>query len=59
MPIASHTEGSVSRVSAVTTEPELEFTYAPARHIIVTPSQDRLVKRKLRGIHLFVSFLGL
>jgi hypothetical protein len=56
-PAISQTDASVSRVSAVTTEAEVEsgFTYAAEIPIIVKPSQDRLVKRKLRGIHLFVS----
>ncbi|KAK4444116.1 amino acid permease-domain-containing protein [Podospora aff. communis PSN243] len=55
-PAVSQTEASVSRVSAVTTEAEGEsgFMYAAEIPIIVTPSQDRLVKRKLRGIHLFM-----
>jgi hypothetical protein len=30
------------------------FSRAPPKQIIVTPSQDRTVKRKLRGIHLSV-----
>ncbi|KAK0631514.1 amino acid permease-domain-containing protein [Immersiella caudata] len=55
-PAISQTEASARRVSAVTAEAEGEtgYTYAEEIRIVVQPSQDRLVKRKLRGIHLFM-----
>jgi hypothetical protein len=53
----ANTPEQTSQVEVGHKNGENGFSRSLTKQLIVTPNQDRLVKRKLKGIHLFVSEL--
>ncbi|KAK0735208.1 putative amino acid transporter [Lasiosphaeria miniovina] len=57
LPVDSRTDRSLTSQAGASSD-RGGFTRAPPKQILVTPSEDRTVKRRLRGIHLFMITLN-